>query len=237
MNSAVSNRVEHESVAGESPRHSQPSVSARLLRGLAATGLAIVVASQWGCIAAAVTGVAVGAMSAHDRRTLGAQTDDQAIEVKAPQRLLQAIRNSTAVNVTSFNRRVLLTGQVLDETEKQAAADAIAKIENVQLVFNELTVGGGASLLRQASDGYVTTKVKAALIEIGGVAANHVKVATEDGTVYLMGMVTRTEGDRAAAVAARVSGVNKVVTVWEFISERDATRPEPSPAPWTAPAR
>jgi osmotically-inducible protein OsmY len=91
------------------------------------------------------------------------------------------------------------------------------------------------SLLRQANDGYVSTKVKGSLIEIGGVAANHVKVATEDGVVYLMGLVTRAEADRAAAVAARVSGVRKVVTLWELISERDAFRPEPSPAPWSAP--
>ena len=224
----------HSSTTGtrSTPSTRSPLVSAALLVG----ALTLVTVSQWGCVAAAITGATVGAISAHDRRTLGAQTDDGGIEIKSPQRLLQAIRNSTAVNVVSFNRRVLLTGQVLDEAEKKAAGDAISRLDNVQAVYNELTVGSGASLLRQASDGYVSTKVKGSLIEIGGVAANHVKVATEDGVVYLMGLVTRAEADRAAAVAARVSGVRKVVTLWELISERDALRPEPSPAPWSAPA-
>ena len=228
MNAARSSTPDARSIGA--PRSSL--FSAAMLVG----ALTLVTVSQWGCVAAAITGAAVGAISAHDRRTLGAQTDDGAIEVKSPQRLLQAIRNSTAVNVVSFNRRVLLTGQVLDEAEKKAAGDAITRMDNVQAVYNELTVGSGVSLLRQANDGYVSTKVKGSLIEIGGVAANHVKVATEDGVVYLMGLVTRAEADRAAAVAARVSGVRKVVTLWELISERDAFRPEPSPAPWSAPA-
>ena len=222
-------------LASVQPQGQRGVRSAHLSRALLMGALALVTLSQLGCIAAAVTGAAVGVISAHDRRTLGAQTDDGGIEVKSPQRLLQAIRNSTAVNVVSYNRRVLLTGEVLDEAEKKAAGDAIAKLDNVQAVYNELTVGPGASLMRQASDGYISTKVKASLIEIGGVAANHVKVATEDGVVFLMGLVTRAEADRAAAVAARVSGVRKVVTLWELISERDAFRPEPSPAPWATP--
>jgi len=223
----------HSSTPGALPASTPRSrlVSAALLVG----ALTLVTVSQWGCVAAAITGAAVGAMSAHDRRTLGAQTDDGAIEVKSPQRLLQAIRNSTAVNVVSFNRRVLLTGQVLDEAEKKAAGDAIARLDNVRAVDNELTVGPGVSLSRQAADHYVSTRVKVSLIEIGGVDANHVKVVTEDGVVYLMGLVTRAEADRAATVAARAPGVRKVVTLWELISERDAFRPEPSPAPWSTP--
>ena len=224
--------------APASGQRSQRNQSGRTAsRLLLASALVLTVVSQLGCVAAVVTGAAVGMMSAHDRSTLGAQTDDQTIEIKAPQRLLQAIRNSTAVNVIVFNRRALLVGQVLDETEKRAAEQAIARIENVQAVYNELSVGSGSTLSRQASDGYISTKVKASLIDVGGVAANHVKVVTEDGVVFLLGLVTRSEADRAAAVASRVSGVRKVVTLFETITEVDANRVPPSPAPWSAPAR
>lgn len=166
----------------------------------------------------------MGTLAALDRRTLGAQTEDQLIELKGVNRLRESMRNVDAVGVTSFNRKVLLTGQVLTEQDKQNAQRVIATLDNVRSIDNELQVSGRVSTGVSASDGLITTRVKSALIDSKRVQANTVKVVTEASVVYLMGVVTRNEGERAAEIASRVSGVGRVVTVFEYVSDDDLVK-------------
>ncbi len=166
----------------------------------------------------------MGTLSALDRRTLGAQTEDQLIELKGVNRLRESMRNVDAVGVTSFNRKVLLTGQVLTEQDKVNAQRVIATLDNVRSIENELQVSGRVSTGVSASDGLITTRVKSALIDSKRVQANTVKVVTEASVVYLMGVVTRDEGERAAEIASRVSGVGRVVTVFEYVSDEDLVK-------------
>lgn len=195
--------------------------SARLT--LVAALLASALATS-GCLPLVATGAAVGTMAALDRRTLGAQTEDQEIELKATNRLRDALKQPGGVSVTSFNRKVLLTGQVASEDDKRAAEAAVAGLPNVRSIHNELQVLGRPSLATSAADTSITARVKAALVDAQDLHANVIKVITESGTVYLMGLVSRREADRAAQVASRVAGVQRVVTVFEYITEEEAKR-------------
>lgn len=177
-----------------------------------------------GCLPLAATGVAVGTMAAIDRRTIGAQAEDQAIEIKARSQLGSALADASGISATSFNRKVLLTGQVRSEQDKRNAERIVAGIENVRSVHNELQVLGRVSMTTAAADTSITARVKAALIEAPDLQANTIKVVTEAGTVYLMGLVTAREADRAAQVASRVAGVQRVVTAFELITEEEAAR-------------
>ena len=195
--------------------------SARLT--LVAALLASALATS-GCLPLVATGAAVGTLAALDRRTLGAQTEDQEIELKATNRMRDALKQPGGVSVTSFNRKVLLTGQVASEDDKRAAEAAVAGLPNVRSIHNELQVLGRPSLATSAADTSITARVKAALVDAQDLHANVIKVITESGTVYLMGLVSRREADRAAQVASRVAGVQRVVTVFEFITEEEAKR-------------
>lgn len=177
-----------------------------------------------GCIGLAATGVAVGTMAALDRRTVGAQAEDQAIELKAAAQLREQIEQAGGISVTSFNRKVLLTGQVASAQDKRKAEQIVAGIDNVRSVHNELQVLGRPSFTTSAADTAITARVKTALLEARDLQANTIKVITESGTVYLMGLVTRREADRAAQVASTVAGVQRVVTVFELITEDQATK-------------
>lgn len=179
-----------------------------------------------GCFPLAATGVVVGAMAANDRRTIGAQTEDTGIEVKAAAQLRQQLTDAGGIGVTSFNRKVLLTGQVLEERSRTEAAAIVGKLDNVRSVHNELQVAGRVSLGTSAADTSITARVKAMLIEARDIQATTIKVVTEAGVVYLMGIVTRAEGDRAAQVASRVAGVQRVVTVFEYVSADELARIE-----------
>jgi len=179
-----------------------------------------------GCFPLAATGVVVGAMAANDRRTIGAQTEDTGIEVKAAAQLRQQLPDAGGIGVTSFNRKVLLTGQVLEERLRTEAAAIVGKLDNVRSVHNELQVAGRVSLGTSAADTSITARVKAMLIEARDIQATTIKVVTEAGVVYLMGIVTRAEGDRAAQVASRVAGVQRVVTVFEYVSADELARIE-----------
>ncbi len=195
-----------------------PLLSARLMvtLGLAATATLGLNACVPLLVAGAATG---GAFVAFDRRSFGAQTEDQAIEMKGQGRLPEAVARAGGVSVTSFNRKVLLTGQVADEKAKQDSELALAKMESVASVHNELTIGFKAPLGTSTSDTTITGRVRASLIEARDLQSNAFKVVTESGTVYLMGLVTQREGDRAAQIAARVPGALKVVTVYEYLTE------------------
>lgn len=198
-----------------------------ILRRLVIFGLVITTLQGLaGCFPLVAAGAATGVMATLDRRTFGAQTEDQAIELKASSRFNDEVLRASRIGVTSYNRKVLLTGQVNDERIKAAAEAAVAGMPNVGSVHNELFVGAAPGLAAAASDTTITARVRAALIEARDLQSNAFKVVTESGTVYLMGLVTRREGDRGAQVASRVGGVNRVVTVFEYLSEDELARIE-----------
>jgi osmotically-inducible protein OsmY len=190
---------------------------------------AALAASLTGCVEMMVGSAVIGAVATNDRRTLGAQTEDKAITVKAEIRVSKLGENSH-INVSSYNRKVLLTGEVKDEAMKAAAEREVRGIDNVVSVTNELEIAGPASYTSRSSDALVTTKVKASLVDKKTVSAASFKVVTERGNVYLMGIVTPREGNIAAEVSQGVSGVQRVVKIFEYISEEDLKAMQPQSA-------
>jgi osmotically-inducible protein OsmY len=192
----------------------------RMARPLATVVLTgALAASLQGCVGVVVGGAVVGSLAATDRRTLGAQTEDKEIAVKANVRLSNVVGEAGHVDVTSYNRKVLLTGQVRDEQMKQAVAQEIKQIEGVQGVMNELEIGGISSFTSRSNDVLITGKISATYINERELNANSIKVVTERGVVYLLGRVTEHEGKVAAELASGVDGVNKVIKMFEYISE------------------
>lgn len=181
-----------------------------------------------GCVALLMGGAMVGtAISVADRRTSGAQLEDQAIELKALSRVSDASGNRGHVSVTSYNRSALLTGEAASDKDKAAIEQAVSGIENLRSVVNELAVMGASSMTSRASDTLITSKVKATLLEAKDIHGNTIKVVTERGTVYLMGIVTEREAGRAVELTRAVSGVGKVVRVFELISEAELAQLRP----------
>ena len=170
-----------------------------------------------GCFPLAVTGMGAAALMATDRRTTGTYIEDEGIEWKALARLRSDFPNAHA-NATSFNRRVLLTGEAIDEATRRKIEEAVRAIDNVREVTNEMQVAGGSSLASRGNDALVTSNVKARMVNNGRFSPNHVKVVTEAGVVYLMGLVTQAEGDAAVEIARTTSGVNRVVKVFEYVT-------------------
>lgn len=171
-----------------------------------------------GCVAAVGGAVVGGTMMAVDRRTTGAQVDDQTIEIRASNAIAASIGESGNVSATSYNRVVLLTGEVPTEADRAKVEAAVAKVENVRAVVNELAVMPKSTLGRQSTDTITTGKVKAAFIDTKDLQMASIKVVTERGVVYLMGRVTEAEASTAANVTRSVGGVQKVVKVFEIIS-------------------
>jgi osmotically-inducible protein OsmY len=205
-----------------------------LLRPLSRAVLcAALLSSLSGCVAVVAAGALGTAVAGADRRTLGTQTEDQGIEVKAAGRLPNIVGDGGHVNVTSYDRKVLLTGEVRDEAMKRAVEDEVRGIANVEAVMNETVIGGTSSYTSRSSDALITSKVKISLADKKTVSATSFKVVTERGTVYLMGLVTQREGNIAANVAQGVSGVMKVVKMFEYIQEEDprAMQPVQNPEP------
>ena len=193
----------------------------------AAVGLSTLAA----CVPLVIGGAMVGGtMMAIDRRTSGAQLEDEGIELRAASRIRTSVGERVHVNVTSYNRQVLITGEAPTEQDKQAVGQIVAKVENVNSVVNELAVLGNSTLTQRSSDVLVTGRIKAALIDSKDLVSNAFKVVTERGTVYLMGRVTAREADRATAIARATTGVQKVVRVFEAITEEELTRMAPAPA-------
>lgn len=170
-----------------------------------------------GCVPVVAGGAAAGGLMAADRRTSGAYVEDQEIEIKGEKRISDKLGDKIHVNVTSFNRNVLITGEAIDEASKQTAEGIVKEIENVRSVTNELIIGGASSLSARSNDSYITSKVKARMLSENRFPANYVKVVTEDSTVYLMGMVTRKEAEDAVEIARGTEGVQKVVKVFEYV--------------------
>lgn len=187
--------------------------------------------SLTGCIELMVGGAVMSGVAAADRRTLGAQTEDKAIAVKGESRVPAVTGDAGHVNVTSFNRRVLLTGEVRDEAMKNAVEREVRNIQGVESVANELIIAGPASYTSRSNDALITTKVKASLVDMKTISAASFKVVTENGTVFLMGRVTQREGTVAADVARGVGGVQKVVKLFDYISETELKQFQADPAP------
>lgn len=198
----------------------------RALRPWLAISLAAAGPVLSGCFPLAVTGAAVGTMAVLDRRTLGAQTEDQSIELKALRELNHAFANGGAsVTVTSFNRRVLMAGQAASAQDRQRAEDIVRNAsDNIAELYNEVEIGQTASFGTHTRDTGLTARVKTALVRERNLPANAVKVISEVSTVYLMGLVTQDEGDRAAHLAARVPGATRVVTMFEYVTPDDIAR-------------
>lgn len=172
-----------------------------------------------GCAAVAVGGAAVGTSVALDRRTAGVYVSDQEIELRALARLRETFPQKTDnISATSYNRQVLLTGQVPDETTRSRAAEVVKAIPDVRTVFNELTLSGITSLTSDANDIAITSSVKARMLRDENVPATKIKVVTEAGVVYLMGLVSQSEGEAATNIARTTSGVTKVVTLFEYLN-------------------
>ncbi|WP_179404152.1 BON domain-containing protein [Burkholderia guangdongensis] len=189
-------------------------------------------ASLQGC-ALALVGAAAGggALVATDRRTVGAQTEDREIQVKALSQIKANLPDEAHVNVAVFNRRVLMTGEVPNDASKQRAEAIVRDINNVNGIINELAVGPGASFTDRANDSYLEGRVKAAMVAEKGISANNYKVVCERGNVYLMGLVTVDEGNRGADVASQVPGVVQVVKVFQYIQPQDVQAVQQSGAP------
>jgi osmotically-inducible protein OsmY len=211
-----------------------------MTKRLALTGLATaaLLSALAGCAPLVVGGAAVaGSMVVTDRRTSGAQLEDEGIELRGNSRVRDNLGSRVHVNITSYNRQVLLTGEVPTAQDKELVEQVISRVENVRSIVNELGVMGATTLTQRSSDTLVTGKVKASLIDTRDLSVNAFKVVTERGTTYLMGRVTQREADRATEVTRGVSGVQRVVRVLEIISEEEMQRISIQAAPAAPPAK
>lgn len=204
-----------------------------LPRRLVALAAALAATTLLGACAPLIVGGAMAgtALMVSDRRTSGTQVEDQTIELKALTRVRETIGDRGHVVTTSYNRLVLLTGEVPTDADKAAVEQAIAKIENVRTIVNELAVMGSSSLTSRSNDAILTSKVKASFVDAKDLFANAFKVVTERGTVHLMGRVTEREATRATDIARGVSGVQKVVRVLEVITEAELAETQPKQVP------
>ena len=197
---------------------------------LATTLLALALPALQGCVPAVATGVGAGALMIVDRRNAETYLADEAIEIRSFNRINEKFGDKVHINVTSYNLKVLLTGEVPDEGIKAELEKAVAGIANVKGVVNEAQVGAVSGFQARSNDTYITSKVKARFIDANKFQANHVKVVTEAGAVFLLGLVTRKEADEAAEIARTTAGVKKVVRVFEYVEIREAQRLDNRPA-------
>ena len=197
----------------------------------------LLVCTLGACAPLMIAGVAGTAMVASDRRTSGAQLEDETIELRAKARIRDNLGERVHVNVTSFNRQVLLTGEVTAEKDRQAVVQLVERIENVKAVVNELAVMPLSNLSERSNDLLIVAKVKASFVDSRDLFANAFKVVTERGTVYLMGRVTQREANSATQLTRNVGGVNKVVRLFEIISEDELRNLLPPPAPAADPVK
>ena len=207
-------------------------------RVLLATLLAATVSA---CAPLVVGGAVAGAaIVATDRRSSGAQLDDQAIELRAANRIRDQLGNRARVSVTSYNRRVLLTGEVASERDKALVQEIVGQVDNVTTVFNELDITNSPTLTERAADTVLTGRVKAALLDEKKLVANAFKVVSERGTVFLMGRVTQAEADQATQIARNTKGAQRVVRVLEILTAEEIARTQvvaPAPVSDAAPSR
>lgn len=174
------------------------------------------------CVPLVATGIGVGAgtgaLMSEDRRSTGIFIEDEAIELKASRRITQQLGSNVHINVTSFNRNVLLTGETPNDAMKNEAEKLALSIDNVRKVFNEITIAENSALSSRTNDSIITSKVKGRFISERKFRANYVKVVTENSVVYLLGLVTREEGEDASQIASTTAGVTRVVKVFEYLN-------------------
>jgi osmotically-inducible protein OsmY len=196
---------------------------------LGAVALALAAIGTLNGCALLVGGAMVGGtLMLNDRRTSGTQVEDQGIELKSASRTREVLGNAGHVNVTSYNRQVLLTGEVPAESDKAAVEAAIARTENLRTIVNDLAVMSPSSIGGRSNDTLITSKVKASLVDAKDIISSAFKVVTERSVVYLMGRVTEREANRATDVARGVPGVEKVVRVFEVVSEAELAGQAPA---------
>lgn len=198
-------------------------------RHLIAIALALPVLA--GCFGAAAVGVGAGALALTDRRNLETNATDQGIELRAGNRIDEKYRDKVHVNVTSYNRMLLLTGEAPSAEIKADIEKLASGVPNVKSISNELAIAGPSSLGGRSNDTYLTSKVKARFVNANKFAANHVKVVTEAGVVFLLGIVTQTEANDAVEIARTTGGVQKVVRVFEIVNPEQARALDNTPAP------
>jgi osmotically-inducible protein OsmY len=174
-----------------------------------------------GCVGMAVVGAGSAAMSAMDRRTTGVQIEDERIELVSSNRFGEKFGDRAHINITSYNRNVLLTGEVADAAARNEVEKIVRGVPNVRGITNDLQVGPLATLSSRANDAGITGKVKARFVDAGKFNAVHVKVVTEASVVYLLGIVTEAEANDAVEVARTTGGVRKVVKVFEYCKPTD----------------
>jgi len=179
-------------------------------------------AALQGCIEMAAVGVGAGVMSAMDRRTTGAQVDDEGIELRATNRISERFGDRVHVNVTSFNRSVLISGEVPDAKTKEEIEKIVATVPNARAVTNDLQVMPNTTLGNRANDATITGKVKARFLDARMFNPLHVKVVTERSVVYLLGVVTEAEATDAVEIARTTGGVRKVVRMFDYCKPTDA---------------
>ena len=195
-----------------------------------ATGLAMLMSlGLSACAPVMLAGFAGTAMVASDRRTSGTQLEDETIELRGSARIRDALGERAHVNITSYNRQVLLSGEVATERDKQIVEGLLEKLENVKSVVNELSIMQPTSLSSRSNDLLLSAKVKASLVDSRDLFANAFKVVVERGTVYVMGRVTQREATSATNVIRNVNGVNKVVRLFDIISEEELRNLLPPP--------
>ncbi|WP_350282595.1 BON domain-containing protein [Nitrosomonas sp.] len=174
-----------------------------------------------GCVPMVLTGVGVGAgtgaLMVEDRRSSGMYIEDERIELKTSRRIGERLGDKVHVNITSFNRNVLLTGEAPDESTRKEVEKLTMSVENVLNVSNEIIVAPKSSLASRSNDTLITSKVKARFINNRVFQVNHIKVITENGVVYLLGLVKRNEGETATRIASTTESVTKVVKVFEYL--------------------
>ncbi len=182
------------------------------------------------CFPVVATGVGAGALMIADRRISEAYVMDEGIELRALGRINDRYGDRVHVNVTSYNRNVLITGEAPDAAAKADIEKTVRGVDNVRAVTNELAVAPPTSYTSRSNDAYITSKIKARFLDANRFHANHVKVVTEDRVVYLLGLVTKKEADAASEIARTTGDVRKVVRVFEYLSEEQARRLDERPA-------
>ena len=191
---------------------------------------AVCVASLSACFPVVLGGAMIGGLVVVDRRTAGTQLEDEVIELRASTRVRDTLTDRGHVNITSYNRQVLLTGEVPSAQDKQLVEQVVSQVTNVRTIVNELAVLGNTTLTQRTSDTITTGRVKAGLVDEKELYASAFKVVTERGTTYLMGRVTQREAELATEVVRGTSGVQKVVRVLEIISDAELQSLLPKPA-------
>jgi osmotically-inducible protein OsmY len=197
------------------------------LRRTVVLALALI-APMYGCVPVMLgAGGAAAVTSLEDRRSTGAQIDDESIEIRASNRVNDRFGDRAHVNVTSYNRIALITGEVPDERAREQVEKIVLAVPNVRGVTNDVQISGASSLGSRANDSYLTTKVRGRLLDTKRISPVHVKVVSEAGVVYLMGIVTEAEADEAVEIARTTGGVRKVVKVFEYCTAGDERCPPP----------